>query len=154
LVTVAAVASCTRVTDGHARLAMPKVGEPIAWDKCATKSGASTPLLDTASCGKLAVPIDYADPDGERASLFVIKFPATGNKIGSLVINPGGPGESGVDTALALAQSMPDELRGRFDLVGFDPRGVARSRPALWCNSDADNDLVRTDPMVDYSPAG
>jgi pimeloyl-ACP methyl ester carboxylesterase len=45
-------------------------------------------------------------------------------------------------------------VRERFDLVGFDPRGVANSTPAVWCNSDADNDRLRADPQVDYSPAG
>ncbi|MDT5091232.1 MAG: hypothetical protein QOH60_595 [Mycobacterium sp.] len=135
-------------------LPLPKVGAPIAWDKCITTTGATNPLLDSARCGKLGVPVDYANPDEATASIFVVKFPATGKKIGSLVINPGGPGESGVNTALTLAQSLPDEIRQSFDLVGFDPRGVARSRPALWCNSDAENDAVRADPMVDYSPAG
>ena len=45
-------------------------------------------------------------------------------------------------------------MRERFDLVGFDPRGVAASTPAVWCNSDADNDRLRADPQVDYSPKG
>jgi pimeloyl-ACP methyl ester carboxylesterase len=149
------VAGCTRFTDGHASLAMPEVGAPIVWDKCANASGGATsPLLDSARCGRLGVPVDYSKPESAGASLFLIKFPATGAKIGSLVVNPGGPGESGVNIALTLAQSLPDALRERFDLVGFDPRGVARSRPALWCNTDAENDTLRADPMVDYSPAG
>ena len=45
-------------------------------------------------------------------------------------------------------------MRERFDLVGFDPRGVANSMPAVWCNSDADNDRLRADPTVDYTPEG
>ena len=45
-------------------------------------------------------------------------------------------------------------MRQRFDLVGFDPRGVGSSTPALWCNSDADTDASRADPQVDYSQAG
>jgi pimeloyl-ACP methyl ester carboxylesterase len=45
-------------------------------------------------------------------------------------------------------------VRERFDLIGFDPRGVAGSTPAVWCNSDADNDRLRADPQVDYSPEG
>ena len=45
-------------------------------------------------------------------------------------------------------------MRERFDLVGFDPRGVANSTPAVWCNSDADNDRLRADPQVDYTPEG
>ncbi len=107
-----------------------------------------------AMCGKLAVPVDYNHLDGDLAALAMIRFPATGDKIGSLVINPGGPGESGIDAALSVVQTLPKRIRERFDLVGFDPRGVGSSRPAIWCNSDADNDRLRTEPNVDYSPAG
>ncbi len=49
---------------------------------------------------------------------------------------------------------MPQSVRDSFDLVGFDPRGVGKSTPAVWCNSDADNDRLRAEPGVDYSPAG
>ena len=105
-------------------------------------------------CGKLAVPVDYDHLDGDVATLAMIRFPATGDKIGSLVINPGGPGESGIEAALGVVQSLPKRVRERFDLVGFDPRGVGSSRPSVWCNSDADNDRLRTEPNVDYSPAG
>ena len=107
-----------------------------------------------AECGKLSVPVDYDKPDGDVAQLAMIRFKATGDKIGSLVINPGGPGESGVESAVNLVATLPASVRERFDLVGFDPRGVASSTPAVWCNSDADNDRLRADPQVDYSPAG
>ena len=107
-----------------------------------------------AQCGKLAVPVDYRHPNGDATTLGLIRFPATGDKVGSLVINPGGPGESGIEAALGVVQSLSPQIRERFDLVGFDPRGVAASRPAIWCNSDADNDRLRTEPQVDYSPAG
>ena len=107
-----------------------------------------------AECGKLSVPVDYAKPDGDVARIAMIRFKATGDKIGSLVVNPGGPGESGVEAAASLVGSMPESVRQRFDLVGFDPRGVGRSTPAVWCNSDADNDRLRADPQVDYTPEG
>ncbi|HUL99469.1 MAG TPA: alpha/beta hydrolase, partial [Mycobacterium sp.] len=149
-----AVASCGRLVEGQAKMAMPKVGAPIAWDRCSFTTNDLSRLLASAQCGKLGVPLDYSKPDGESISIAVIKFPASGAKIGSLVINPGGPGESGVNAAVGMAQNLPDELHERFDLVGFDPRGVRFSKPALWCNSDADNDAMREDPMVDYSPAG
>ncbi len=102
----------------------------------------------------LSVPVDYAKPDGDVAQLAMIRFKATGHKIGSLIINPGGPGESGVEAAASLVGTLPQSVRERFDLVGFDPRGVASSTPAVWCNSDADNDRLRADPQVDYTPAG
>ncbi len=149
-----AVVSCTRLVDGHPKLEIPKVGAPIAWDRCIPASPQARSILVDAQCGKLGVPVDYAKPDGDSLSIALIKFPATGAKIGSLIINPGGPGESGVNAAVSLFQNMPAPLRERFDLVGFDPRGVGFSKPTVWCNSDADNDRQRADPQVDYSPAG
>jgi pimeloyl-ACP methyl ester carboxylesterase len=74
--------------------------------------------------------------------------------VGSLIVNPGGPGESGVNAAASMIATLPEELRQRFDLVGFDPRGVANSSPAVWCNSDADNDRLRADNVVAYTPEG
>ncbi len=100
------------------------------------------------------MPVDYRHRGGDATTLGLVRFPATRDKIGSLVINPGGPGESGIEAAVGLVQSLPPQIRERFDLVGFDPRGVATSRPAIWCNSDADNDRLRTETQADYSPAG
>ena len=82
-----------------------------------------------AECGMLSVPVDYAKPDGDVAQLAMIRFKATGDKIGSLIINPGGPGESGVQAAASIVGTLPDSVRQRFDLVGFDPRGVGLSTP-------------------------
>jgi pimeloyl-ACP methyl ester carboxylesterase len=102
----------------------------------------------------LSVPVDYSKPDGDVGQIAMIRFKATGEKIGSLVVNPGGPGESGVEAAASMAATLPHSVRERFDLVGFDPRGVANSMPAVWCNSDADNDRLRADPTVEYTPEG
>jgi pimeloyl-ACP methyl ester carboxylesterase len=151
---VATVAGCTHVIGGRAVLAGPKIGEPVEWGPCRISGGTAVKLPSGAQCSKLAVPIDYDHRGGDATTLGMIRFPATGDKIGSLVINPGGPGESGIEAALGVVQSLSPDVRDRFDLVGFDPRGVAASRPAVWCNSDADNDRLRTEPQVDYSPAG
>ena len=153
-VTAVTVASCTQVVKGRAVLAGPKVGQPIEWGPCRVAGGGAVKLPGGAQCGKLAVPVDYRHPGGDATTLGLIRFPATGDKVGSLVINPGGPGESGIEAALGVVQSLPQQVRERFDLVGFDPRGVAASRPAIWCNSDADNDKLRTETQADYSPAG
>ena len=151
-----ASAGCSTVVGGTAVLAEPQIGQPVVWGACRPSGGGgeSMPMPAGAECGKIAVPIDYANPDGPTAALAMIRFPATGEKIGSLLINPGGPGESGVEAAASLVETMPPSVRERFDLVGFDPRGVGSSTPALWCNSDADNDRLRADPQVDYSPEG
>jgi pimeloyl-ACP methyl ester carboxylesterase len=157
VVVVAAAAttvSCGKMVDGRP-LAVPlKVGDPIHWRECKTDPSESVHIPKGAECGVLAVPVDYTKPDGDVARLALIRFPAAGPKIGSLVINPGGPGESGIDAAVSLVDSLPPQVHDRFDLVGFDPRGVGSSTPAVFCNSDADNDRLRADPQVDYSPAG
>jgi len=147
------VAGCSKVVDGQPVAAVPPPGSPIRWGPC-PNDDPQAPIPPEAECGKLSVPVDYAKPDGNVAQLAMIRFKATGDKIGSLVINPGGPGESGVKSAANLVAMMPPSVRERFDLVGFDPRGVAASTPAVLCNSDADNDRLRADPQVDYSPEG
>lgn len=105
----------------------------------------------------LSVPVDWDNPDapdGEVAQLALLRIKAGGDKIGSLIVNPGGPGKSGKEAAAAMAATLPEEVRQRFDLVGFDPRGVAESTPAVWCNSDADHDRLRADNVVEYTPEG
>src|ERR1700747_1873064 len=108
--TVALVlAGCVHVVKGRASMAGPKLGQPVEWVPC-RPSNPQVKLPAGALCGKLAVPVDYNHPDGDVAVLAMIRIPATGDKIGSLVINPGGPGESGIEAALRVAQSVPHRL--------------------------------------------
>ncbi len=153
---LSASAGCSTVVAGKAVLAEPQIGQPVAWGPCQKGGGGgdALPIPAGAQCGKIAVPVNYDKPDDAEASIALIRFRATGEKIGSLIINPGGPGESGIEAASSLVEGLPTQVRQRFDLVGFDPRGVGASTPALWCNSDEDNDRLRADPQVDYSPAG
>jgi pimeloyl-ACP methyl ester carboxylesterase len=86
-------------------------------------------------CARLLVPFDYQRPAWRRFSLPVIKLPASdpARRIGSLVINPGGPGGSGISYALQARSVVSAAVRARFDVVGFDPRGVGSSVPAIHC---------------------
>src|SRR5690625_3453427 len=142
------VITTDHVVAGRAVMPGPVLNQPVHWEECQVSGGSVVKLPKDAQCGAIAVPVDYDHPDGDTAQLVMIRFPATKDKIGSLVINPGGPGESGVEAAVSIVGSLPQRVRDRFDLVGFDPRGVASSRPAVWCNSDADNDRLRADPQV------
>jgi pimeloyl-ACP methyl ester carboxylesterase len=153
-VVVAGLAGCARVVDGRAVLSGPRVGDPAQWSQCKLTGDVGSELPPDTRCGRIAVPIDYDKPEGDVAEIAMIRFPATGQKIGSLVVNPGGPGESGIEAAINMVTSLPVPVRQRFDFVGFDPRGVGSSTPTLWCNSDADNDRIRADPEVEYTPEG
>jgi pimeloyl-ACP methyl ester carboxylesterase len=86
-------------------------------------------------CGTLQVPLDYDGPSDATISIAVVRLPATdpAQRIGSLFLNPGGPGGSGFDFALSAGPFLyTEEVRAKFDIVGFDPRGIFRST-ALRC---------------------
>ena len=94
-----------------------------------------------AQCGTVLVPLDYADPQGRSIELAVTRVPATGEAIGSLFVNPGGPGGSAVDYAKAADYIVSGNVRDHFDVIGIDPRGVGKSAP-VECLSDAEQDLL------------
>lgn len=104
---------------------------------------------DGAQCAQLEVPIDYAKPDAGTIKIAVLKRAATGKRQGSLVVNPGGPGGSGVDYANAADFIVSRDVRKAYDVVGFDPRGVQRSAP-ITCYSDTQLDAyLAGDPTPD-----
>lgn len=90
---------------------------------------------DDFQCTTVQVPLDYSKPSGEKVGISVIRLPAQDKsaRIGSLLTNPGGPGGSGIDFVRQVGRAFGDDLRRRFDIVGFDPRGVAASDP-VRCN--------------------
>jgi pimeloyl-ACP methyl ester carboxylesterase len=108
----------------------------IDWKPC-TDLEASAPL----ECATVQVPLDYDDPDGEQIDIAVNRLAAVdpAAREGAILFNPGGPGASGRDlievVASQLASTAP-ELAERFDIIGFDPRGVAASNP-VRCVDDA-----------------
>ena len=88
----------------------------------------------------LEVPVDYDDPDGPTFELFLARRLADDqeNKIGSLLINPGGPGLGGAEYAASAEFVLGEELLERFDVIGWDPRGTGYSEPAVDCIDDYD----------------
>ena len=129
-------------------------GQAPVWGGC-QQWVADTSAIPTAQCGTVTVPVDYAKPEGAQAQLAVIRIPASGDRIGVLMVNPGGPGASAVDTVAGMGAALADtEIGRRFDLVGFDPRGVGHSTPELRCRTDAEFDAFRREPNADYSQAG
>lgn len=128
--------------------------QQLNWGSCERFIGDISDVAD-AQCTTVSVPIDYTNPEGPQAQLAVIRVPATGARTGVLLVNPGGPGASAVDSVAGMGSALADsEVRSHFDLIGFDPRGVGHSTPGLRCRTDAEFDAYRREPMVDYSPAG
>jgi pimeloyl-ACP methyl ester carboxylesterase len=107
-------------------------------------------------CARLLVPFDYRRPAWRRFSLPVIRLPAAdpGQRLGSLVVNPGGPGGSGVAYALQARSQVSAAVRARFDVVGFDPRGVAGSVPAIHCLTGHQLDAYMATNTAPTSAAG
>lgn len=126
----------TSVASAETQPAAPGAGG-IDWRPC--------PELAEVECGTLSLPIDWAKPGGEKFDLAVARRKATdpAKRIGVLVVNPGGPGGSGVNFALGADGYFSPEVQQRFDIIGFDPRGVARSQ-AVRCSVD----VLRAQPSI------
>ena len=105
-------------------------------------------------CATLTVPLDYRDPAGTTIKLALLRVPATDqqHKVGALVVNPGGPGGSGLDYAADAQDAFREPLRARFDIVGFDPRGVGESDP-IDCITDAQLDASVAQNPAPSTPA-
>lgn len=91
-----------------------------------------TPCVDTTlECANVEIPLDPRNPAGERVSMFVSRRRATGpgERIGSLFVNPGGPGGPTYDLVRSAQSFLTPELLARFDVIGVDPRGTTRSAP-------------------------
>jgi pimeloyl-ACP methyl ester carboxylesterase len=104
---------------------------------------------DGFHCAEVPVPLDYGDPLGEQIGISVIRLPAgdPSQRLGSLMLNPGGPGGSGVEFVRFAAKGLPLELRARFDIVGFDPRGINLSTP-LRCFDTFDQAISILPPFA------
>ena len=109
---------------------------------------------DGVESGYLEVPIDYSDPEAGTLEIFVARRPAAdpGRRIGSMLVNPGGPGFGGADYAAFAPQIFDTELLERFDIVGWDPRGTGLSAPSIDCIDDYDLYFASFDTAED--PAG
>ncbi|WP_225443204.1 alpha/beta hydrolase [Lolliginicoccus lacisalsi] len=133
--------------------------QAVDWGACAgyAEDPATGRALESTGfeCARVTVPLDYGDPGGATAELAVTRLATATSKIGSLVVNPGGPGASGIGTAANLAQVWSGtELADRFDLVSWDPRGVAASTPEVQCLTGTEMDEYRRLDHVDMSAEG
>ncbi|MFF9767941.1 alpha/beta hydrolase [Streptomyces sp. NPDC014636] len=109
-------------------VATPAAVPKPAWKKCGTRD------YPTLQCASVRVPLDHANPAGRQITLALSRVPHTARSSqGPLLVNPGGPGGSGLALGGFVASALPKSVAARYDVIGFDPRGVGRSRPALNC---------------------
>ena len=124
----------------------------IDWEECG----------DGIECGTLEVPLDHDDPSAGTIELALVRHLArdTDNRIGSLIVNPGGPGYGGSFLAEQASFIYSEGITDRFDVVGFDPRGTGNSSPAVDCVDEYDpyfgldpspDDQAEKDALVDSS---
>lgn len=113
--------------------------QTLEWERC----------RDAFWCTTVEVPVDYADPAGDTIDLAVLVAPARGERLGALVVNPGGPGSPGTDYAELSGQAFTAPVRERYDIVGFDPRGTGGSSPVDCLSDPALDAFIAADPVPD-----
>lgn len=123
----------------------PYYSQHVRWTACG----------DGAQCARITVPLDYADLARGTITLALNRIPATGPgaPLGSLVVNPGGPGGSGLQYAQAAQQIIDPAVRARYAVVGFDPRGVGQSTPVSCLPTAALDAFVDADPAPSTTTA-
>ena len=113
--------------------------QELEWSECS----------DGFECSSFSVPIDYANPADGAMQISVIRKLATGTALGSLVLNPGGPGGSGIEYTTYAEYVVSDTLRENFDIVGFDPRGVGFSTPVECLDDEQTEEYIALDGSPD-----
>ncbi|MFI9808965.1 alpha/beta hydrolase [Streptomyces sp. NPDC052301] len=121
----------------------PYYGQRLRWRSCGAPG---------FQCATMKAPLDYARPGAGDVRLAVARKPATGKgrPLGSLLVNPGGPGGSAVDYLQSYAGvGYPAAVRARYDMVAMDPRGVARSEPVKCLDGRQMDAYTQTDLTPD-----
>ena len=113
-------------------------GQRVEWQPC-----------ESNQCAWLTVPVDYAKPEGETIRLRMLKVPARGSSKGTLFVNPGGPGGSATEYASLANFIVTPAVRQTYDVVGVDPRGVAKSNPVTCLDDKAMDAMMGADPTPD-----
>ncbi|MBO2446819.1 alpha/beta fold hydrolase [Actinomadura barringtoniae] len=134
-------------TGGASNDVSPVAAKGIAWKNCTGS------LAGKAECAQIQLPVDYSKPKGKKISIAVSRVKATDKKHyqGVLFVNPGGPGGSGLAYSAGLSRWLGGvghaATAAKYDIIGFDPRGVGDSKPALSCDPNFQNPI-----RPDYVP--
>jgi pimeloyl-ACP methyl ester carboxylesterase len=148
------LAMAQTATPSIARHITSKPNVPIInWGSCGNE-------FPEIQCAKVKVPLDYRYPNGQKTELALARYPASDqtNKIGTVFVNPGGPGGSGVQFLKAgVGQVISQNVLGRFDVVSWDPRGVGDSTPVkCWDNTQSRDNYFNNKPpsnIIPYFPS-
>ncbi|OUD00149.1 alpha/beta hydrolase [Streptomyces swartbergensis] len=135
--TAAPVPTSSTASSSAAKGALERyVKQKPRWKRCEADSPAEF------ECATIKVPLDYRDPAGKRIDLAIsrIKSSAPGKRHGVLFSNPGGPGGQGLYMPLGMRESLPESALQKYDLIGFDPRGVGRSSP-VSCGLEPEEEI-------------
>ncbi len=127
-------------TDAPDEALAPFYSQELDWQACGENQ-----------CATLEVPLDYAEPEGETIGLEVLRVSARrpASRVGSLLVNPGGPGAPGTSYAAQAPLVFGDPLRNAFDIVGFDPRGTGGSAPVDCLSDEELDEYIAADPDPD-----
>ena len=128
--------------------------QEVEWYDCVATGGMEKSAEKTGfQCAKVTVPLDYSQPDGQTIEIAMKKHLATGSvRQGTLFMNPGGPGGSGVDDVGAMVDSTFAGVQSAYDIIGFDPRGIGSST-AITCSTDAEAKAMEGVSPVDGAGA-
>ena len=126
--------------------------QEVSWYPCGDSGGIQkTDEQGKFSCATVTVPMDYNNPDGKTIQVAVKKRAADGESRGSLFINPGGPGGSGISLVEAVDKSFSKDLLAGYDVVGFDPRGVGSSTPITCQDAKSAEEASAEQPQEESS---
>jgi pimeloyl-ACP methyl ester carboxylesterase len=136
---------------GTGGLGAASSGGGLHWGQCPSAEVSGAPDAGKLRCSSLRVPLNYQQPSGAAISIVVSELPATApasKQQGVLLVNPGGPGASGLSLAGEVAGVLSPSVASEYDIIGFDTRGVGSSDPSLHCEPS-----FFSRPRPEYDPA-
>ena len=126
-----AIVSTTAAAQPHTGTLSQKPTQKLTWSK---DCGDYTGYVPELRCAEVTAPLDYRHPNGKKIKIKISRVQHTGkNYQGALLINPGGPGGSGIPWSAVASRRLDKKVAAQYDLIGFDPRGVGQSTPSLNC---------------------
>lgn len=147
-ITAMVLSGCVPGREQITPTATPTVGAELTLEEIYAQE-ASWSGCATYECATIQVPLNWAVPEGQTIELALARHAAgdPANRLGSVLINPGGPGASGIDFLEFFVDTAGQELLDHYDIVAFDPRGVGASTP-VWCGTDADVDAFYMEDVL------